>query len=267
MKNIVKQTCSLLASQIFSGRRLALETGKITPTGRLDRLITDALIHRAAVRGDHEVLRSYLAQYWQGSAATAFYETYSDRFEKSFLGEHYCVVQALFDLIGENPDAYKQLYEIGCGDGQVLNHLSQKFLEIEEFVGLDINQSIIEKNRAFYKNPKLNFQSGDATSWLTKNAKSGSILLSYGGVMEYFLEKELLEMFALLKQKSPIMITLVEPLYDGYDQTLETHSRSSGKEHSFSHSYAHLLQQAGFTICYDKETKAEFRWATIIAKG
>jgi len=267
MKDVIKQTCSLLASQIFAAKRIALETGKVIPTGRLDRLISDALIHRAANRGDHEGLRSHLAQYWQGSAAAAFYETYSDRFEKSFLGEHYCVVEALAELIGGSPEAYKHLYEIGCGDGQVLNHLSQKFSGIDEFVGLDINQSIIEKNQAFYKNPRVTFQSGDATDWLNENAKAGSILMSYGGVMEYFMEKELVEMFAVLKQKSPFTIALVEPLYDGYDRSREIHSRSSGKEHSFSHNHAHLLKQAGFTICYDREIKSEFRWTVIIAKG
>jgi predicted TPR repeat methyltransferase len=267
MKDFFKQTCAHLASQLFSAKRMALEAGKANPTGLLDRLISNALIHRAAVQGDHENLRSFLAQYWKGASGSAFYKAFSDRFENSFLTEHYCVVEALADLVAESPASYQHFYEIGCGDGQVLNHLSQKFIGFDEFVGLDINQSIIEKNREFYKNPKLAFHSSDAADWLHKNSKKGSILMSYGGVMEYFLEKELLEMFAMLKQKSPFIISLVEPLYDCYDRTRETHSRTSGKEHSFSHNHAHLLQQAGFTICYDIEIKTEFRWVAMIAKG
>jgi hypothetical protein len=89
--------------------------------------------------------------------------------------------------------------------------------------------------------------------------------MSYGGVMEYFLEDELAVMFDMLKKKSPVAVALVEPIYDNYDLSKDTASRSSGMEHSFSHNHRHLLESAGFEIKYQNESELDFRWMTIVA--
>ena len=81
------------------------------------------------------------------------------------------------------------------------------------------------------------------------------------------METELKEIYALLKANSPVALALVEPLYNDYDLDAESASRSSGQEHSFSHNYPRLLQEAGFELVFRSEPEMEFRWFMIVAKG
>lgn len=267
MKNTIKQACGAIASQVFRSKTLALAKGELAPEGMVDQLISEQLIRKAAENGDHSALRNQLANYWQGAAADYFYEAFTDRFEEWFLNDHYAVVETLKEIVAESPNKYKKLYEIGCGDGQVLSHLSRNLPQIDHFTGLDLNEKIIDRNSDFYINDKMSFEAGDAAGWLDQNADEGSVVMTYGGVFEYFLEDELKNMLAMLKQKSPVTLALVEPLYEDYDLSTETKSRTSGKEHSFSHNYRHLLTEAGFEIQFEQEPEMEFRWIMMVATG
>lgn len=267
MKEVIKQICGDVAVRAFPKVSDSIARGDTVPRGSLEKLISSSLIRQAALSGDHKSLRNRLSRYWQGDAGDSFYDKFADRFESSFLGGHYPLVEALIDVVNSSEGELTQLYEIGCGDGRVLHHLSGKLEGVNRFTGLDINEMIIKKNRDTYAGTSLQFHSGDATALLKEAALPGSIVMSYGGVMEYFLEEELAAMFAMLKEKSPVAVALVEPLYDGYDPSVETESRPSGLELSFSHNHRHLLEQAGFTVQFQSQPEMEFRWMMIVAQG
>ena len=267
MKETIKHACGSIAAHLFAGSKRACEGDNDMPSGRFGNMISAALIRNAASKGDHAALRSHLTRYWQGDQGDAFYRNYADRFDRWFLGEHYPLIEELKELVSSSPDKFHQVFEMGCGDGQVLNHLSETLSGITDFVGLDINQGIIQRNRSFYDSPRLRFESGDAGEWITNHAQSGTILMSYGGVMEYFTEEELLTMFQNLRDHSPVAIALVEPLYDNYDLATETDSRPCGAENSFTHNHRHLLEKAGYTLRFEREPEMEFRWMMILAEG
>lgn len=267
MKDMIKEVCGNVAGCILPKVKHDLASGGKEPRGTIEKLISYSLIKKAARTGDEGDLRKHLAQYWKGDAGDSFYETFGDRFEGSFLGEHYSLVEALDAEIRDSEGKYDQLIEIGCGDGRVLNHLSEKFGGLVKFTGLDINAGIVEKNREVYDSGKLSFESGDASILVREKANKGTILFSYGGVMEYFLESELVEMFRHLKTQSPSLVALVEPLYDSFDPDTETKSRSSGQEYSFSHNHRHLLESCGFEIKYRQLLESDFRWMMIVAEG
>ncbi|MDF1753751.1 MAG: class I SAM-dependent methyltransferase [Verrucomicrobiales bacterium] len=267
MKEMIKEVCGNVAGCLLPGAKRALASGGKEPRGAMEKLISYSLIKKAARRGDEVDLRKHLTQYWKGDAGDSFYETFGDRFETSFLGEHYSLVEALDAEIRDSEGKYHQLIEIGCGDGRVINHLSEKFSDLDEFIGLDINAGIVKKNRQVYDVETLSFESGDASVLIKQKAKRGTVLLSYGGVMEYFLEAELVEMFRYLKEQSPSLVALVEPLYDGFDPDTEMKSRSSGQEYSFSHNHRHLLESCGFEIKYRQLLESDFRWMMIVAEG
>ena len=267
MRESIRNVCGVLATHFFSGITEQIACGETAPQGKLGSLISSRLIQKAAAEGDHEALRRHLAHYWTGCEGDSFYSNFDDRFEKWFLGGHYPVFAELTRLVSENPGKYSRVVEVGCGDGRVLHHLSEQLDGIEEFVGIDINEGIIGRNRDFYDSDKLKFVAGDATEWIGREAGEGTILATYGGVMEYFLENELADLYETLKEKAPVAVVMVEPLYDDFDLEREEASRSSGGEHSFSHNYPLLLRRAGFEIAYEEEPEMEFRWLTLMAEG
>lgn len=267
MRNTIRQTCGSVASQLFRQKTATLAKGEEIPQNWIDRLISNELIRQAADEGNHTMLRDRLANYWQGSAGDFFYQEFSERFDSWFMGPHYSNVEALKKTLLRSSNKYRQLYEIGCGDGQVLNHLSRCLPNLNHFTGLDLNERIIARNSDFYLSDRLSFHACDAGEWLSENAEEGSVIFTYGGVLEYFLEQELTDMFTMLRQKSPIAISLVEPVYEDFDMKGETRSRTCGQEHSFSHNYRYLLEKAGYDIVHYQEPEMEFRWVMIVAEG
>lgn len=261
----IKQACGDLASRLFPEKRGALARGERIPRGMLDRLIHSNLIEEAARKGDQQALRDQLSRYWQGSSGSDFHDRFSDRFENWFLGAHYPVVEALREVAAARPGELRQLFEVGCGDGRVLRHLSGALPDLTRFTGIDINASIIEKNRETYAGGKLEFIAGDAAAILAKQFTCGSILMTYGGVLEYFLESELASIFRMARSQAPAAVALVEPLYDQFDMDLEVHSRAGGREKSFSHPYPRLLRDAGFEVVFRREIQGEFSWIMLVA--
>ena len=266
MKNALKRACGMAAYHLLPQRREALRSGAAGPDGPLDQILLGDLIRRSALSGDHSALRSQLSGYWKGTSGDTFYESFQDRFEEWFLGPHYEWVEALDEILNRPDETFSSLLEIGCGDGRVLHHLSEKLKSVENFTGIDINERIIARNRDVYSETALRFESGDASKRLGELVPTGSIVMTYGGVMEYLLESELRELFRSLKARSTVIIALVEPLYDGFDLENETASRASGTENSFTHPYPLLLRESGFEIEFQKEPEMEFRWMMIIAR-
>ncbi|MDF1657651.1 MAG: class I SAM-dependent methyltransferase [Verrucomicrobiales bacterium] len=237
------------------------------PQGKLKRLIVDYRTSRAAASGDANSLRKQLAHYWKSARGDEFYDAYPERFEKWFLGDHYPVVEALADQLKKRPEIHR-LIEVGCGDGKVLQHLSDRFRQFNTAIGIDLNSNIIERNREVYDDTSLQFESADLHEFLQSYLGSGILLVSYGGVLEYLTQTELEDLFASFKNlASPVMLMLVEPIALNFDLAQETQSRPHGIENSFSHPHRHLLEAAGWTIQFEEVQELEHRWMLMIASA
>lgn len=217
-------------------------------------------------RGDAEALQKTLFDFWHTDAADAYFDQYGDRFSKWFLGPHHEIVDQLAMLTRSGE--YSHLIEIGCGAGQVLEHCAAALPQVQDFTGVDINPVIIARDQAhFAQNPKLQFLAADASVWLAKAAKPGTLLLTYGGVMEYFSARTLSGMFKTLALAAPAAVALVEPVDPNHDLERDARSHAFGQENSFSHNYPRLLEEAGFrTVFYKTLSLGGQSWVMILAK-
>jgi predicted TPR repeat methyltransferase len=233
---------------------------------RAKRWILYARSRRARAQGNAEALQKTLFDFWHADAADAYFDQYGDRFTKWFLGPHHEIVDQLAAL--SQTGTYTRLVEMGCGAGQVLEHCAEVLPEVQDFIGIDINPGIIARDQAHYAgNPRLTFLSADASVWLSEAAKPGTILLTYGGVMEYFAASTLSAIFAGLARQAPAAVALVEPVDPGHDLQNDPASHAFGQENSFSHNHEKLLQAAGFHTVFRKTLPLGGQsWVMLLAK-
>jgi len=243
-----------------------IEAGDHSGRGlRLKQWILHARLERARLRGDSAAVGRALAAYWQGDTGDFFYDRYRERFQTWFLGPHQVIVDQLARLSARRP--YARLIEIGCGDGRVLDHCARRLPRIPAFLGLDINPTIIARNRQDHAgNPRLAFEAGEAMAWLPARMGEGTVLMTYGGVMEYFPPADLAQVFALLARPRQAAVALVAPVDPAHDLAADPVSHVFGQENSFSHPHRHMLETAGFTIEFEQEMPlGGVRWMLILA--
>lgn len=233
---------------------------------KLKRAIVKTRLRRAERRNDTAAMEQALQSYWRSGANESFYTAFVARFDSWFLGPHYPLVEALAGVVAANPN-FDRLVEVGCGDGRALAHLAERLPRLRELVGLDLNARIIEQNvRVHGDRPRLRFVQADARRWLAEETHDGTILFSYGGVLEYVSEPEVAAIFARLGRHRDTAVALVEPLDARHDLTSDTASHNHGIERSFSHNHRALLMSAGFTIRFAEELTVDgFRWTMILA--
>jgi SAM-dependent methyltransferase len=232
---------------------------------KLKRWILYARTARAKARGDARALQKSLFHFWRADTADVYFDRYQDRYEKWFLGPHHEIVDQLAKLARSG--AYTRLVEVGCGAGRVLQHCASAMPQVPEFIGVDINPVIIARDEAaFAQNPRLQFLSADASVWLQENARPGTILLTYGGVMEYFSAETLTSIFRGLAQHHPAAVALVEPVDPNHDLAADPASHVFGQENSFSHNHEKLLQNAGYRTLFRKELRlGGVSWVMLLA--
>lgn len=228
-------------------------------------LILRARLVRARLRGDAAAIEKAQFAYWGGNSADSYYDRFLNRFNEWFLGPHQVIVDELAKLTAQTQ--FPRLVEMGCGDGRVLEHCAKHLPGIAQFVGIDINPVIIERNRQTYsEQAKLTFETGDAGKWLAAAPQTGTILMTYGGVMEYFTADDLSQIFTSLAQKSPAAVALVEPVDPAHDLVRDKKSHVFGAENSFSHNHRALLEASGYEIRFLKEMiVGKIRWMILLA--
>ncbi len=263
---------SLLGS-IFPGRRSKVEKEPFADDGKiLNRLIRNGLYAKAFREKDHQQLRNFLSHYW-GREAAAFHEGWDDRFERLFLGHDVSVIDELDSLLTERgaDRPLNHLYEIGCGGGQVLAYMRDRFPQFTTITGIDLGEEQILKNRDANQSEKTSFEAADANEWIPEHAKPNCLILTNGGVLEYFLQAELEALFTFAAGNlSPVAICLIETIATDHDLETETNSLIYGREMAFSHNYPHLLKAAGFSLISQTERAGDAidgggRWIRVLA--
>ena len=266
-KVTIKQILANLAVRVFPRRAAAIEQNISDADAiLLDRLIRFGLIQKTYGHNDISDLHHRV---WAGAQGENFAKKFSDRFESWFISSHKSIVDELGNLLAKYPGQYKNLYEIGCGDGQVVNYLSTRLKKIDQFVGIDINERVISSNRKSYKSPKLSFVCGNAKNWIAQNGLPGSIFFSNGGVLEYFSEKEIIDLLSkIVVDLRPSLFAIVEPLAADFNLESEKSSRPFGIEWSFTHNYPKMFAESGFTIQYQEINITDcIRWILMIAQA
>ena len=256
---------ALLALRPGYGRRL-LEHGDPHTFSLLDRLMLAGWTDRATP-ADWAALSALHQRFWAGPGGARFSASaeIADRFEQWFLREHARPVQFLqTELDGRQSPA---LCEIGSGNGLALEYMSRQFPQIGRFVGIDINAQATRDNaRRWQDDNRLGFVNADALQWITDNAGTDWTYFSNAGVLEYFPEQKVRELYRVTGERGGWWL-ITEPVYDGYDLDTETASRPHGSEFSFCHNHPHLLQQSGWEILDQYQTEVSgMRFLTLCAR-
>lgn len=233
------------------GRRL--ENGE-APAGLVERMALAALIDRHQRAGTLESLSHLHRNFWAGDQAAGFYAATEDRFERVFLGQHRTVVEQLAKLVASGD--FHTLCEVGCGGGQVLSHLQDQLPGLRRLVGLDLNASQIRLNQERYADqPRLEFVAGDAAEWIPAQIGPGWIVFAYGGVFEYFTQAQLGRLLSVIAAQAPASVGFVEPVAEDQALAADGPSQAFGTELSYSHPYLRLVEEAGFKVVCQEETR------------
>lgn len=238
-----------LLCAVAPNRERALLAGEVEhPFVLADRLRVAALVDRHLRQGTLDQLAPIQARFWAGGQATDFHAHAESRFQSWWVERHSKVVGWMQDERQRRPGAYRRLVEIGCGSGLVLADIAQRVPELDTLVGLDLSAPQIEMNRQRFKDPRLQFEAGDASDWIARHLEPGSIVFTNAGVLEYFSMPKLRALFRDVAAKAPAMIVMIEPMALGFDADSDAEPTPYGAENSLSRPYARLLREAGFVL-------------------
>lgn len=247
LKRQLKKLVGRLALLSSPATKEALLAGK-PPENSRERAALAAIVMQLKERNEVEKLAELHRKVWASNATQGYYQLTASRVRSMYALLREDIYQSLSSLMQRN--GYDTLIELGCGEGVVLDDLSTKFgKDIGRFVGIDINKAQIETNQSVYaSNPKLEFIAGDLTSVIASVKGSGKIFLTFGGVLEYLTERELLSLLEDIGAEKNCALLLYEPITAGFDPRTAQHSILYGSESSFSHPYHVFLKKTGFQI-------------------
>lgn len=236
-----------------------IDTGRAPERApKLKRAILYARLRRAHAKGDIDAMESALGAYWQGGPGDQFHSNFADVRLSVFREQHAQAIEALADFLAKTDAKFDRLVEIGCGDGKVLAECVKQLPSISQAIGLDINGTAIASAMAEQapSDPRLNFLQTDARAWLAQNPLPGTVMLSYGGVLEYFSPENVDRLLEALALTRPAAIVLVEPADPAHDMETQSESSVFGREYSFSHNHRSRMGKAGFRVVFERETHA-----------
>ena len=263
VKKKLKSIIGLILSYIFIKRRKELiKNGFSIPSFGyqlypiIDRLIKDGIIYKYEKSDNIQALSKFHKNYWQGEKSKFFFTSYNSRFEDVFLKNYMPIIDWLECFIKKHE--INNLIEIGTGNGKLVNYLSKRLTTINSFIGIDLNEAQIDKNKENYTDENVKFYSCNAIDWLRLNGTKNTVLVTNSGVLEYFSSNEVEELIEFAKNElSPIVFLIVEPLAIDFDLFSETKSRTFGYEQSFSHNYPKLFQKHNYSLEFQMESNAE----------
>lgn len=266
VKQSLKIAVGRVGNTLAPGLAQQIETGGGRGNGSF---LTSAMIEarkaRASEKGDWDGLSTSLGAFWKSARADSFYTNYVAERRATFETCHAGILPRVAALMADRPGAFTRLVEIGCGDGDVLERLAAACPGLTQCIGIDVNAAVVEANRARPQDPRITYHCTDGLDWLRDNPAAGTLLVTYGGVLEYFAEAGVLNLLRLVSQGAPGAALLVEPVAPEHDLAVTRTSFPFGRETSFSHHHADLLSRAGMEVVWQKELTAEgVRWMMIL---
>lgn len=233
------------------------------------RLVKAALYRRAFQNPNPGQLAQLHQTYWLRGGGERYYEEYPDRSVEHLQTFHAQSVRHLQKVVERNPGAFTNLCEIGCGNGRALKYYADVLPSVRTFVGVDLSEKQILKNRELPQDPRITFVQGDGLKWMKEHASEGVIVATNGGVLEYSTEAQVLELFDwMARRTSPVAMMLVEPLAEDFDLETEMHSRPYGAELTFSHPYQVLIRMSGLRLHHAAEARTSSgRFVSVVASN
>jgi len=256
----------MLARSFPARRRAIYRRPTSDPTNAIDRGILFHLKKRAVRNGRSRFLQRLHSDFWAGKNGSIFSTNCDHRFQTHFLSKQQADFNALSHAWQTN-ESVRNIIEIGTCSGLLLQYLNENLDGIESIVGIDINETQISENQRRHANTRLQFLHANGIEWVIDNAKPGTMLVTNGGVLEYFTQRDVESLFQFIgNNAAPSIVYCSEPISADFDLDQNRESIPFGEELSFSHNYPMLLTEAGFTILNKSETCCEgYRMLTTLA--
>ena len=217
--------------------------------GQFARTIRAGLNRRFYAQPDAEQRRLNRERLWGGQAGVEWHEQQrrlhgGGEPGEAFLRYRRPLVEQLQALTAAD-GRYTTVCEIGTGNGLFLDYLSRQLPSIGRFVGIDINQAQIARNKEVYAGTRLEFVSEEVDRWLASQVTGPTIFVA-AGTLECFTQTELVDLFQRVRALAvPCAIGLCEPV--NVDLASATLSAPRGNT-MYSHNYPRLLSAAGYTV-------------------
>lgn len=213
-----------------------------------------ALVKKLDKIENHQTIRDQNRKFWEDKAATELFSETEDGFKTDFLPNCTFIFDILKTELSNASIEFDTLVEIGTGNGDVLNYLSEEFPKINRFVGIDLSPNQIEiNNKKFKSNTNLEFVTADAFDWVKEHGHGNTIFISSRGVLEYFIEARLQEFLIEINKLGNTFFVAIEPNGSDHDFDITLNSQLYGNEPSFSHNYPHLFKNAGFSLWHSSQ--------------
>ena len=233
----------------LSENRIALVHRNKNNLSLSERLMRAALMKKLEKIQDYDTIAEQNREFWIKHNATELFSELEDTFATDFIPHCTFIFELLKKELSNAPEEYHTIVEIGTGNGDVLNYLSSEFPKIDRFIGIDLSRDQIELNKVKFNDHKnLEFVAADAYDWVKEFGQPNTIYVTSRGVLEYFLEPRLQDLFNTINGLGKSFFIAIEP--NGADHNFETNPNSQlyGHEPSFSHNYPKLFKNAGFNV-------------------
>lgn len=233
----------------LSANRIALIHRNKNNMSISERLMRAALMQKLDKIQDYEKIAEQNREFWTHNKATELFSELEDTHNTDFLPNCTFIFDLLKKELSNQSEQFDTIVEIGTGNGDVLDYLSSEFPKINRFIGIDLSRDQIELNKIkFNTNKKLDFVAADAYDWVKEYGQGNTIFVTSRGVLEYFLEPRLQDLFMQINKLGKIFFIAIEP--NGANHNFEIHPNSQlyGHEPSFSHNYVRLFENADFDV-------------------
>ena len=160
----------------------------------------------------------------------------------------------MLDLYIHSKKEIKTICEMGTGDGRFLKYMQNRYSNIDNFIGIDINDKIIKRNKEYYSKSNLLFIEGHISEKLEevfKVANNEPVLLVTTRTFTWFTQSEL-EHFLALAKKTSEDVSLAFFEQNDINLKREFNSRVRCDIYFMSHNYPYLLRNLGWNILSQK---------------
>ena len=213
-----------------------------------ERLMRRFMLKNMEKNKDHDALAKLHQTFW-AEQGDDFVNRTENNLENKLLPGYKSILEVLENQISKESIKFKQLVEIGTGNGCVLEYLSIRIPEIDKLIGIDLSKGQTDRNSSNYKdNAKLEFVGGNVLDWIEDQDQGDMVFLTFRGVLEYFTQNQLINFFEKLNNTGNIIFYIIEPTDSSHNYDVEPDSKVYGVEGSFSHNYKKLFEDAGFKI-------------------
>ncbi len=251
-KEQIKQVIGTMLLPLMPKRaaRLADEEFSMSTSGRnlIDSCLRVGMAQKLLSENGDTQLADYHRNFWTKENSLPYHRGVRQQVVDAF-NDHFTFLIAEINALIEEEPSLNTLIEIGAGGGSLLNLLAERIEGIENYIGIDLSPEIIEENKEIYNADHFRWIADNGKTWVEEHGEANTIYMTFRGVLEYFTNQELREMFGrIASEKSPSVYIGVEPMALDHDLATQFDSRPYGTEYTFSHNYPHLLQESGFKV-------------------